>query len=61
MTGGTESVTFAQFTNFMVSITEDKATPEQVLDSFRAVAGSKVLKIAFIRIEPFSVGLHHQK
>ncbi|RKP23806.1 calponin homology domain-containing protein [Syncephalis pseudoplumigaleata] len=38
--GGTEC-SFEQFTKFMVSITEDQTTPDQLRESFRAVAGDK--------------------
>jgi Ca2+-binding EF-hand superfamily protein len=37
----TEYVTFEQFTNFMVSITEDKTTPEQLRQSFLVISQNK--------------------
>ena len=36
-----ESIRFEQFIQFMVSITEDKSTPEQLHDAFQTVAGDK--------------------
>jgi Ca2+-binding EF-hand superfamily protein len=41
-TEGRQECSFEQFTKFMVSITEDKTTPDQLRESFRAVAGDKV-------------------
>jgi len=38
---GRDHVTFEQFINHMVSITEDQTTPEQLRQSFKAVAGDK--------------------
>lgn len=43
---GRDYVTFEQFIRFMVDVTEDQNTAEQVFDSFREVADGKV------RIEP---------
>ncbi|KAI9286306.1 calponin homology domain-containing protein [Umbelopsis sp. AD052] len=36
-----DKASFEQFIRYMVSVTEDKATPEQLCQSFRAVAGDK--------------------
>ncbi|ORX54534.1 hypothetical protein DM01DRAFT_1335671 [Hesseltinella vesiculosa] len=36
-----EHATFEQFIRFMVSVTEDKASPEQIRDAFRTMAGGK--------------------
>ncbi|KAJ1978173.1 alpha-actinin [Dimargaris verticillata] len=36
-----DHVTFEQFINFLVSITEDQTTPEQLRHSFKVVAGDK--------------------
>ncbi|CAO3635664.1 unnamed protein product [Cunninghamella blakesleeana] len=36
-----DHVTFEQFIRFMVSVTEDKSTPEQIHESFRTIAGDK--------------------
>ncbi|KAI8341476.1 calponin homology domain-containing protein [Chlamydoabsidia padenii] len=36
-----EHASFEQFIRFMVSVTEDKSTPEQIRDSFRTIAGDK--------------------
>ncbi|KAI8374666.1 calponin homology domain-containing protein [Radiomyces spectabilis] len=38
---GQDEASFEQFIRFMVSITEDKSTPEQLRDSFRTIAGEK--------------------
>ena len=40
--GGQSHVSFEQFIHFMVSVTEDQHSPEQVFDSFREVADGKV-------------------
>ena len=40
--GGRDRVTFEQFIHFMVSVTEDQNTAEQVFQSFREVADGKV-------------------
>ncbi|ORZ08651.1 calponin homology domain-containing protein [Absidia repens] len=40
-TGRQEHATFEQFIRFMVSVTEDKSTPEQIRDAFRTIAGDK--------------------
>lgn len=40
--GGGNSVTFEQFIRFMVDVTEDQNTAEQVYESFREVADGKV-------------------
>jgi len=40
--GGRDFVTFEQFITFMVSVTEDQNTAEQVFQSFREVADGKV-------------------
>jgi hypothetical protein len=34
-------MSFEQFIRFMVSVTEDKTTPDQLRDSFRTMAGDK--------------------
>ncbi|KAJ1968962.1 alpha-actinin [Dispira parvispora] len=39
--GATDWITFEQFINFLVSITEDQTTPEQLRQSFKVVAGDK--------------------
>ncbi|SAM05114.1 hypothetical protein [Absidia glauca] len=41
VTGRQEHASFEQFIQFMVSVTEDKSTPEQIRESFRAIAGDK--------------------
>jgi Ca2+-binding EF-hand superfamily protein len=41
VTGRQEHASFEQFIRFMVSVTEDKSTPEQIRDSFRTIAGDK--------------------
>ncbi|KAG0239019.1 hypothetical protein BGW41_007966 [Actinomortierella wolfii] len=38
---GTSEVTFEQFINFMVGVTEDRTSADQVRESFRIVAGEK--------------------
>lgn len=38
---GQEEASFEQFIRYMVSVTEDKATPDQLCQSFRAIAGDK--------------------
>ncbi|KAI9030776.1 calponin homology domain-containing protein [Phycomyces nitens] len=38
---GRDEITFEQFIRFIVSVTEDKSTPQQLHDSFRAIAGEK--------------------
>lgn len=38
---GQDEATFEQFIKFMVSITEDKSTPEQLQDAFQTIAGEK--------------------
>jgi len=38
---GKEEISFEQFTQFMISITEDRTTPEQLRDSFRAISKGK--------------------
>jgi len=40
--GGRSTVTFEQFIRFMVDVTEDQYTAEQVFESFREVADGKV-------------------
>ena len=40
--GGRPTVTFEQFIRFMVAVTEDQNTAEQVFESFREVADGKV-------------------
>ncbi|KAI9875746.1 MAG: hypothetical protein M1830_008056 [Pleopsidium flavum] len=42
--GGRDYVTFEQFIRFMVSVTEDQNTAEQVFQSFREVADGKVVQ-----------------
>lgn len=46
--GGKSSVTFEQFIRFMVSVTEDQNTAEQVFQSFREVADGKVCARSFV-------------
>ncbi|KAI8328265.1 calponin homology domain-containing protein [Chlamydoabsidia padenii] len=41
VTGRQEHASFEQFIQFMVSVTEDKSTPEQIRESFRTIAGDK--------------------
>ncbi|ORZ22264.1 calponin homology domain-containing protein [Absidia repens] len=41
VTSRQEQASFEQFIRFMVSVTEDKSTPEQIRDSFRTIAGDK--------------------
>ncbi|CAO3610478.1 unnamed protein product [Cunninghamella echinulata] len=41
ITNQQEHLTFEQFIRFMVSVTEDKSTPEQIHESFRTIAGDK--------------------
>ena len=36
-----EKATFEQFIRFMVSVTEDKASPDQIRDAFQTMAGDK--------------------
>lgn len=36
-----DSISFEQFVSYMVSITEDKTTPDQLKDAFFALAGEK--------------------
>jgi Ca2+-binding EF-hand superfamily protein len=36
-----DEISFEKFTNFMVSITEDRTTPDQIRQSFRAIANGK--------------------
>ena len=43
--GGSGHVTFEQFIRFMVSVTEDQNTAEQVFQSFREVADGKVRRL----------------
>lgn len=38
---GAQEATFAQFIRFMVSITEDNSTAEQLQDAFQTIAGEK--------------------
>jgi Ca2+-binding EF-hand superfamily protein len=40
--GGRDYVTFEQFIRFMVEVTEDQNTAEQVFQSFQEVADGKV-------------------
>lgn len=39
---GGETMNFEQFTSYMVSITEDKSTPDQLRQSFLVISGGKV-------------------
>lgn len=39
---GGQAVSFENFINFAVSITEDRATPEQLRQSFKTIAGDRV-------------------
>ncbi|CAG8603446.1 9780_t:CDS:10, partial [Paraglomus occultum] len=41
LSNGAEEATFEQFIRFMVNVTEDKTTPDQLRQSFKAVAGDK--------------------
>lgn len=41
ITNNADYATFEQFIRFMVSVTEDKTTPGQLMDSFRTMAGDK--------------------
>ncbi|KAG1246397.1 hypothetical protein G6F68_014656 [Rhizopus microsporus] len=41
ITNDNDFATFEQFIRFMVSVTEDKSTPDQLRDSFRTLAGDK--------------------
>ena len=45
--GGRDHVTFEQFIRFMVGVTEDQNTAEQVFQSFREVADGKVCLCSF--------------
>ncbi|KAJ2841189.1 alpha-actinin, partial [Coemansia erecta] len=38
---GSEYITFEVYIRFMVELTEDQTTPEQLLQSFRVIAGEK--------------------
>ncbi|KAL1923793.1 uncharacterized protein VTP21DRAFT_8773 [Calcarisporiella thermophila] len=38
---GQNEITFEQFINFMVNVTEDQTSPDQLRESFRVVAGDK--------------------
>ncbi|RUS15386.1 hypothetical protein BC937DRAFT_92529 [Endogone sp. FLAS-F59071] len=42
LAGGNDEATFEQFITFMVSITEDKTTPDQLRQSFKTVASDKL-------------------
>lgn len=46
--GGRAVVTFEQFIRFMVEVTEDQNTAEQVFQSFREVADGKVCPLLFL-------------
>lgn len=50
---GREYVTFEQFIKFMVEVTEDQNTAEQVFESFKEVADGKVSRLPFA-IHPLS-------
>ena len=50
--GGKTYVTFEQFIRFMVSVTEDQNTAEQVFQSFREVADGKVSLFFFTPFHP---------
>ena len=52
--GRKEYVTFEEFIRFMVSVTEDQNTAEQVFQSFREVADRKVLCPPSSPLLPFS-------
>jgi len=41
VSGGAEEISFDQFTDYMVSITKDETSPEQIQDSFEVLAGGK--------------------
>lgn len=51
--GRRDVVTFEGFINFMVAVTEDQNTAEQVFQSFREVADGKVLLMSFCLLNPF--------
>lgn len=38
---GQDEASFEQFIRFMLDVTEDKSTPDQLMDSFRTIAGEK--------------------
>lgn len=49
--GGAENIGFEKFTRYMVSITEDKTSSEQLIQSFQVIANKKVtfiLRLLFI-------------
>lgn len=41
ITKNADYATFEQFIRFMVSVTEDKTTPNELMESFRTMAGDK--------------------
>lgn len=51
--GGRTVVTFEQFIRFMVEVTEDQNTAEQVFQSFREVADGKVCSSSLPAFLPF--------
>jgi len=54
VSGAKGYVTFEQFIRFMVSVTEDQNTAEQVFQSFREVADGKVCPLTYSRLHPHS-------
>ncbi len=48
MSGGNDFITFEQFTNYMVSITEDRTNPVQLRQSFVIVSMGKVCFLLFL-------------
>ncbi|KAL9126236.1 MAG: hypothetical protein Q9217_004682 [Psora testacea] len=53
VSGGRKSVTFEQFIRFMVEVTEDQHTAEQVFQSFREVADGKAGATPFFFALPY--------
>jgi len=41
VSGGADTISFDQFVDYMISITADSVSPQQLLDSFETIAGSK--------------------
>jgi Ca2+-binding EF-hand superfamily protein len=56
---GREYVTFEQFIKFMVEVTEDQNTAEQVFESFREVADGKVSRLLNIHLLVLTVLRSH--
>ena len=55
--GQRKGVTFEQFIRFMVDVTEDQNTAEQVFQSFREVADGKVGPYVFLLLPPHFISL----